>query len=90
MIRIEIIRVLRQLGVDFTEIRGGFTCRRGTFIRAIEERGPHVQGDVCDYMILEFEIYIIKVPLLSLHGIQFKRLTGKQWLVAQILRELRP
>ena len=44
-------------------------------------------------MILEFEIFIVKVPLLSLHGIQFKRMTGNTWqyksMADQILKELR-
>ena len=44
-------------------------------------------------MVLEFEIFIVKVPLLSLHGIQFKRLDGNTWqyknMADQILRELR-
>lgn len=42
---------------------------------------------------LRFEIYIVKVPLLSLHGIQFKKLTGNSWqyknLATKILSELR-
>lgn len=43
---------------------------------------------------LRFEIYIVKVPLLmSLHGVQFKKLTGNSWqyksLATKILSELR-
>jgi hypothetical protein len=30
-------------------------------------------------MIIQFEIYIVKFPLLSLHGIQFKRVGGDVW-----------
>ena len=44
-------------------------------------------------MVLEFEIFIVKVPLLSLHGIQFKRLGGNTWqyknMAQTILAELR-
>ena len=44
-------------------------------------------------MVLEFEIFIVKVPLLSLHGIQFKRMSGNTWqyksMADQILKELR-
>ena len=44
-------------------------------------------------MVLEFEIFIVKVPLLSLHGIQFKRMAGNTWqfknMADQILRDLR-
>ncbi|KAI1437127.1 protein kinase [Xylaria sp. CBS 124048] len=169
-IRAELKRVLKQLGVDYTEIRGGFACRhipsiditriadmpdspaatsgarrRFSFgIRGDRERdefreadrvpytprtpgkGPadrgdstselsdqesihrdptgssrrvpgetttHVQSDLGGSMILEFEIVIVKVPLLSLHGIQFKRMKGNTWqfksMADQILRELR-
>jgi len=30
-------------------------------------------------MIVQFEVYIVKFPLLSLHGIQFKRVGGDVW-----------
>jgi len=177
-IRADIIRVLKQLGVEFTEIRGGFSCRhtpsidlkkvvdlppsshgnqtpghkrrisfggfmggnnvdrdredfrdaevvksphtprtpgrsrgdtsytnsdaseesvprdhRGSSARAVGETSTHVQSELGGSMILEFEVFIVKVPLLSLHGIQFKRLAGGTWqyknMADQILRELR-
>ncbi|KAI0864003.1 hypothetical protein F4860DRAFT_26511 [Xylaria cubensis] len=169
-IRKELKRVLKQLGVEYTEIRGGFTCRhtpsidikkiadvpespaltpgvrrRFSFgIRSEREREelremdrvPHtprtpgkgpadrgdstsevsdqdsmhrdttgssrrvpgetttqVQSDLGGNMVLEFEIVIVKVPLLSLHGIQFKRMKGNTWqfksMADQILKELR-
>lgn len=177
-IRVDIIRVLKQLGVDFTEIRGGFSCRhtpsidlkkvvdlplsshgnqnpghkrrisfggfmggssvekdrddlrdfreaekspqtprtpgrqrvdnsytdsdasdesvgrdRGSSARAVGETSTHVQSELGGSLVLEFEIFIVKVPLLSLHGIQFKRLAGGTWqyknMADQILRELR-
>ncbi|KAK1711216.1 uncharacterized protein BDZ83DRAFT_757369 [Colletotrichum acutatum] len=171
-IRADIKRVLKGLGVDYTEIKGGFLCkhtpsidlkkvpevpgspgqappghrRRFSFgaIRGGDreredlpatERGPstprgsgrteadhsysnsdvsvdsvsreagassrrvpgetstHVQSDLGGSMVLEFEIFIVKVPLLSLHGIQFKRLVGNTWqyknMADQVLRELR-
>ena len=45
-------------------------------------------------MILNFEIYIVKVPLLALHGIQFKSVSKTNtWqyksLASKILSELR-
>ncbi|KAF8867339.1 Pkinase-domain-containing protein [Acephala macrosclerotiorum] len=176
VIRNDIMRVLKQLGVDYTEIKGGFSCRhtpsidlkkvvdlppsshgdrtpghrrrisfggfmgsgnadrereefreaersphtprtpgrargdasytnsdasdesvgghhRGSSNRAAGETSTHVQSDLGGSMILEFEIFIVKVPLLSLHGIQFKRLAGGTWqyknMADQILRELR-
>jgi hypothetical protein len=30
-------------------------------------------------MVVQFEIYIVKFPWLSLHGIQFKRVGGDVW-----------
>jgi hypothetical protein len=180
VIRSDIIRVLKQLNVDYNEIRGGFSCRhmpsidlkkvvdippsshgnqtpghrrrisfggfmggnnnsnsidreredfreveklphtprtparnradtsytnsdasdesigrnnRGSSSRAVGETSTHVQSELGGSMILEFEIFIVKVPLLSLHGIQFKRLAGGTWqyknMADQILRELR-
>lgn len=42
---------------------------------------------------LQFEIYIVKVPILSLHGVQFKKMTGNSWqyknLAGKILAELK-
>ena len=157
-IRADIIRVLDQLGVDYTEIKGGFSCRHAPSIdlnrvgdhapssseqqgmgnpanrRRIsfggfrggdrdredfrdQERSPriirsssrrhapdtsftnsegseesvghrngdrpaagetttHVQSELGGSMILKFEIFIVKVPLFSLHGIQFKKVAG--------------
>jgi hypothetical protein len=183
VIRADIVRVLKQLGVEYREIRGGFSCRhspsidlkkvvdlppsshgnqtpghrrrisfggfmgggnsnsldreredfreaekspqtprtpgknqnrggadnsftnsdasdesvnghhRGSSARAVGETSTHVQSELGGSMILEFEIFIVKVPLLSLHGIQFKRLAGNTWqyksMADQILRELR-
>jgi hypothetical protein len=174
-IRADIIRVLKQLNVEYSEIRGGFTCKhspsidlnkvqdiprsdsqnlqapssnhrrrisfggfnlgganerekddaermvsnprparrapdvsytnsdasvesfqqdaQGTSRRPAGETSTHVQSDLGGSMILEFEIFIVKVPLLSLHGIQFKRLAGGTWqyknMADQILKELR-
>ncbi|KAI1079957.1 hypothetical protein F5B20DRAFT_570684 [Whalleya microplaca] len=170
-IRTDVKRVLKQLGVDYTEIRGGFACRHAPSIdlnkvtdapgspvptpghrrrfslgirteREREElremerervpptprtpgKGPadrsdsnselsqesiprdptessrrvpgetmtHVQSDLGGNMVLEFEIFIVKVPLLSLHGVQFKRIQGNTWqfknMADQILKELR-
>lgn len=176
-IRADIRRVLKQLNVDYIEIKGGFTCKhmpsidlnkvqdpptspgppsaggghrrrfsfgglmrgddRGEEVRDPSDRQPttprtpgrdrdrdrsysnsetsvdsiprrtnggasrrapgetstQVQSDLGGSMVLEFEIFIVKVPLLSMHGIQFKRLDGNTWqyknMADQILRELR-
>lgn len=61
--------------------------------RAAGETTTHVQSDMGTSMALKFEIYIVKVPLLSLHGIQFKKVDGGTWqyksLAQKILDELR-
>lgn len=176
-IRIEIIRVLRQLGVEHNEIRGGFRCRHtpsidlnrvqdhdaaaagpaerghasavtpggrrrislGGFIgggnekdeprehqrppntpktpsrrrrhdgsptlsegsetsvgrawHAVGDTTTHVQSELGGNMVLTFEIIIVKVPILALHGLQFKRMSGGTWqyknMADKILKELR-
>lgn len=170
-IRADVKRVLKELGVDYTEIRGGFSCRKlpsidlkkiavegpgspvitpghrrrfsfgvnrnerdrddvremldrqpatprtpgrpadrsdsnseisdeesvqdhgGSSRRVPGETTTHVQNDLGGSMVLEFEIMIVKVPLLSLHGIQFKRMAGNTWqfknMADHILKELR-
>lgn len=166
-IRTEVKRVLKQLGVDYSEIRGGFRCvhspsidlrkvaeppnspgqpgnkRRFSFglrgeqrdelrdlenmpntprtpgkgredrsnsnsdlsdidnsrdnggpsRRPVGETSTRVQDDMGGNMVLEFEIFIVKVPVISLHGIQFKRMAGNTWqyknMADQILKELR-
>ena len=44
-------------------------------------------------MVVKFEIFIVKVPLFSLHGIQFKKVAGGTWhyknMATQILEALR-
>lgn len=60
--------------------------------RAAGETSTHVQSDLGDSMVLRFEIFIVKVPLLSLHGIQFKKVDGGTWqyknMAQTILNEL--
>lgn len=57
------------------------------------ETSTHVQSDLGGSMILVFEILIVKVPLLQLHGIQFKKVDGGTWqyknMAQTILAELR-
>jgi hypothetical protein len=157
-IRQDIIRVLTQLGVAYTEMKGGFSCRHAPSInlgavrdpvnpideeksgrvvsshqrrisfgafrnrerddtrderptRYSSRRGPpdrsfvtnsegseeyfqnggreandgvrdmaatttKVQSDTGENLILRFEISVVKIPLISLHGIQFKKIQG--------------
>lgn len=154
-IRTDIIRVLKQLGVSYKEIRGGFSCvhRPSIDLKSVQENVPqtpeatnmvqppshkrklsfggsggstkevppplplmkgqskrnradtsYTNSDVSNEsmhdgvlggsLILQFEIYIVKVPLLSLHGIQFKSVNKTNtWqykgLASRILQELR-
>ncbi|EDU40189.1 SPS1 Serine threonine protein kinase [Pyrenophora tritici-repentis] len=172
VIQDDLIRVLDQLGVEWTEIKGGFRCRHAPSINMTkpmdspasppsvghrrrisfgglmggdkdrdefrnqhrapntptsrsrpspadrsytntdesdgsedrDERRPrraipagetstHVQTDMGSNMNLVFEILIVKVPLLTLHGIQFKKVDGGTWqyknMAQTILAELR-
>jgi hypothetical protein len=97
-IRADIKRVLKTLGVDYTEIKGGFSC---THAPSIAEEDRHLSsagsgggggGHPGDGEI-RFEIVIVKVPIVSLHGVQFKRVGGNTWqykaMAEQIVRELR-
>ena len=156
VIRSDIIRVLKQLGVNYAEIKGGFSCRHAPSIdlnrvvdpgapspdvqgmmsghkrrisfgglrgsereredlekppqltrgshrrqapdtsftnseeseesvgrndgdRPMGETSTHVQSELGGTMVLRFEIFIVKVPLFSLHGIQFKKVSGGTW-----------
>ncbi len=117
-IRQDIIRVLRQLGVEYIEIKGGFSCRlisninsdRVKMTKQPSRRGPsdrsfiinseesdiyvwpppdnqineirdittttRIQSDTGEKVVLKFDIFIVKLPLFSLHGIQFKKVQG--------------
>lgn len=175
-IRADIIRTLKQLGVEYREIKGGFSCRHAPSIdlkkgneegthystashrrkisfggfmtsnnenqqesrppstptmpsrreqrhadngytasegesddsenasgarrrgasgqgRAVGETSTHVQNDVGSSMALKFEIFVVKVPILNIHGIQFKKVDGGTWqyknMAQTILNELR-
>ncbi|KAK3316307.1 kinase-like domain-containing protein [Apodospora peruviana] len=88
-IRSDIKRVLKQLGVDYNEIKGGFSCAHAP---SIVEDTSQLQPVAADGEI-KFEILIVKVPIVSLHGVQFKRVGGNTWqykaMAEQIVRELR-
>jgi hypothetical protein len=52
-----------------------------------------VQSDLGGSLVVKFEIFIVKVPLFALHGIQFKKVAGGTWdyknLASKILEALR-
>lgn len=172
-IRTDIIRVLRQLGVDYREIKGGFDCRHAPSIdlnrindnpnpspeqqsaaflshrrrisflgsrntdrerddmreqerfstpkrraasskrhgngdvsatnsdeseeslrrrshgeRPAGETSTHVQSELGRNMVMKFEIFIVKVPLFSLHGIQFKKVAGDTWAYKDVAQKI--
>ncbi|KAK5164841.1 Serine/threonine-protein kinase [Saxophila tyrrhenica] len=66
---------------------------RPTQSRPAGETSTHVQSDMGSGMALRFEILLVKVPLLSLHGVQFKKVDGGTWqyknMAQMILGELR-
>jgi hypothetical protein len=77
---------------DASEDRDDRRPRSGRPIPA-GETSTHVQNDMGGSMFLDFEILIVKVPLFSLHGIQFKKVDGGTWqyknMAQTILSELR-
>lgn len=168
-IRSDIIRVLKQLGVDYVEIKGGFSCRHAPSIdldrvvdtgppspdrqgqvsshrrrisfggllnnqddeprpshsartprkshgppdrsfvtnsdgsdefvaprdnnvvvgeRVVGETTTRVQSDTGENLVLRFEILIVKVPLFSLHGIQFKKVAGGMWQYREMAKKI--
>jgi hypothetical protein len=55
--------------------------------------GEKITSNLGSSMILRFEILVVKVALLNMHGVQFKKLRGDTWqfknLASRILQELR-
>lgn len=171
VIRADIIRVLKQLAVDYVEIKGGFSCRHAPSIdlekvvdisppspdrqgqvshrrrisfggllghddsrddsrtahaklqrrtqgppdrsfttnsegsdefvareqsqgggavgeRVVGETTTRVQSDTGQNLVLRFEIFIVKVPLFSLHGIQFKKVAGGMWQYREMAKKI--
>ncbi|KAK0628846.1 kinase-like domain-containing protein [Bombardia bombarda] len=94
-IRADIKRALKSLGVEYNEIKGGFSCWH---VPSIVNNDDHrhvsreMQPTVADGDI-RFEIFIVKVPIVSLHGVQFKKVAGNTWqykaMAEQVVRELR-
>lgn len=159
-IRADIVRVLKQLAVEFTEIKGGFSCRHAPSIdlnrvfdppspeqsgmaskaskrisfggfrnsdrdrddqekpsasrrpnidasypnseesdaddsigrppreRAVGETTTHVESKLGKSVVLKFEIFVVKVPLFSLHGIQFKKVSGDTWQYKEMAQRI--
>ncbi|MCJ1308091.1 serine/threonine-protein kinase KIN2 [Agyrium rufum] len=58
---------------------GGGEVGSGAASRPAGETSTHVETDLGDSLVLKFEMLIVKVPLFSLHGIQFKKVAGGTW-----------
>ncbi len=52
------------------------------------ETTTHVQNDLGENMVLRFDIFIVKVPLFSLHGIQFKKVQGGTWQYKEMAQKI--
>jgi serine/threonine protein kinase KIN1/2 len=48
----------------------------------------HVRDEFSNSQALEFEIFIVKVPFLSLHGIQFKKVDGNIMVYKEMAQEI--
>ncbi|KAL4809541.1 hypothetical protein BDV18DRAFT_132280 [Aspergillus unguis] len=56
--------------------------------RVVGETTTHVQSDTGGNLVLRFEILIVKVPLFSLHGIQFKKVSGGMWQYREMAKKI--
>ncbi|KAL4790240.1 hypothetical protein BDV19DRAFT_341640 [Aspergillus venezuelensis] len=56
--------------------------------RVVGETTTRVQSDTGGNLILRFEILIVKVPLFSLHGIQFKKVSGGMWQYREMAKKI--
>ncbi|KAF9890291.1 serine/threonine-protein kinase KIN2 [Aspergillus nanangensis] len=56
--------------------------------RVMGETTTRVQSDTGENLVLRFEILIVKVPLFSLHGIQFKKVSGGMWQYREMAKKI--
>ncbi|KAE8149286.1 hypothetical protein BDV25DRAFT_4208 [Aspergillus avenaceus] len=56
--------------------------------RVMGETTTRVQSDTGEHLVLRFEILIVKVPLFSLHGIQFKKVSGGMWQYREMAKKI--
>ena len=59
-----------------------------TSSRAAGETTTHVQHDVNTSSALRFEIFVVKVPFLGLHGVQFKKVEGGTWMYKNLAQRV--
>lgn len=76
-IHADIVRVLKLLELEYQETRGGFRCTAIATCSRLEENVSFwLVMPFIPTLSLQFEVLVVKVPLLRLHGIQFKKLPG--------------
>ena len=56
--------------------------------RGAGETSTHVRDEMTENMVLRFDIWVVKVPLLSLHGIQFKKVDGNIMVYKNMAQEI--
>ncbi|KAL2818972.1 hypothetical protein BDW59DRAFT_125908 [Aspergillus cavernicola] len=56
--------------------------------RVVGETTTRVQSDTGENLVLRFEILVVKVPLFSLHGIQFKKVSGGMWQYREMAKKI--
>jgi serine/threonine protein kinase KIN1/2 len=93
-IRLDIMRVLKRFDVQMSEIRGGFHCHvtinekmvwtglvKPPFYGILDEIAPEIPPKKRDTEknVASFALFIVKMPLMSQHGIQFERLQDTKW-----------
>lgn len=54
----------------------------------VGETSTHVQTQAGRNLVLRFEIFIVKVPLFSLHGVQFKKVAGDTWAYKSMAQKI--
>lgn len=77
--------------VTNSEESDDFVPRRdnsGAGERVVGETTTHVQSDTGENLVLRFEILIVKVPLFTLHGIQFKKVSGGMWQYREMAKKI--
>ena len=47
-----------------------------------------MENDLGSNLVLKFEIFLVKVPLFSLHGIQFKKVAGGTWQYKEMAQKI--
>lgn len=83
----DIRRVLKLVRVNFTTGKGGFTCYYSPHIGTGEAPQNATDADtVLKLGGVVFKLLILKVPVVRLHGLEFKKVGGDAWHYAALVR----